>query len=33
MKDWGRADEIREELAVMGVIVEDGPEGPNWRLQ
>ena len=31
-KDWARADEIREELARMGVIVEDGPEGPTWRL-
>ena len=31
-KDWSRADEIREELSSMGVTVEDGPEGPTWRL-
>jgi len=32
-KDWPRADEIREELSAIGVIVEDGPEGPTWRLE
>ena len=26
-KDWARADEIRDELTGMGVIVEDGPNG------
>ena len=31
-KDWARADEIRDELASMGVVVEDGPDGPAWRL-
>ncbi|MED5231006.1 MAG: cysteine--tRNA ligase [Candidatus Thermoplasmatota archaeon] len=31
-KAWNRADEIRDELTSMGVIVEDGPDGPNWRL-
>jgi cysteinyl-tRNA synthetase len=31
-KDWSRADEIRDELTTMGVIVEDGPDGPTWRL-
>jgi len=31
-KDWGRADEIRDELTGMGVVVEDGPDGPTWRL-
>ena len=32
-KDWARADEIRDELASMGVIVEDGPDGPTWHLE
>jgi cysteinyl-tRNA synthetase len=31
-KDWGRADEIRDELTGMGIVVEDGPDGPTWRL-
>tara|TARA_B100000700_G_scaffold231104_1_gene255701 strand:- start:2563 stop:3951 length:1389 start_codon:yes stop_codon:yes gene_type:complete len=31
-KDWARADEIRDELTSMSVIVEDGPEGPTWHL-
>ena len=31
-KNWNRADEIRDELNSIGVIVEDGPEGPTWRL-
>ena len=31
-KDWARADEIRDEIASMGVVVEDGPDGPTWNL-
>ena len=31
-KDWNRADEIRDELTSMDVIVEDGHDGPTWRL-
>ena len=31
-KDWARADEIRDEIASMGGVVEDGPDGPTWRL-
>ena len=31
-KDWTRADEIRDEITSMGVVVEDGPDGPTWRL-
>ena len=32
-KDWVRADEIRDELAGMRVIVEDGPNGTTWRIE
>ena len=32
-KNWTRADEIRNELNSMGVIVEDSPRGPIWRLK
>ena len=30
--DWTRADEIRDELTTIGVVVEDGPDGPTWHL-
>ena len=32
-KDWSRADEIRDELSEMGVVVEDGPDGATWRIE
>jgi cysteinyl-tRNA synthetase len=32
-QDWGRADEIRDELSDMGVVVEDGPDGAKWRIE
>lgn len=32
-KDWGKADEIRDELKSMGVVVTDTPEGPSWALE
>jgi len=31
-KDWPRADQIRDELATLGVVVTDGPDGPTWDL-
>ena len=31
-KDWIRADEIREELNEMGVVVEDGDDGSRWKI-
>jgi cysteinyl-tRNA synthetase len=31
-KDWQKADEIRERLKGMGIILEDGPQGTTWRL-
>ena len=32
-KDWARADEARDALAALGVILMDGPEGTTWRMQ
>ena len=31
-KDWAKADVIRERLQVMGVVLEDGPQGTRWRF-
>lgn len=31
-RDWARADVIRDELAELGIALEDGPEGTRWRL-
>ncbi len=30
-KDWGRADEIREQLKAEGIILEDSPRGTRWH--
>ncbi|MBI4590716.1 MAG: cysteine--tRNA ligase [Candidatus Rokubacteria bacterium] len=32
-RDWGQADRLRQELARLGVIVEDGAEGTAWKLK
>lgn len=32
-KDWGRADEIRDQLSAMKVVVEDGADGSGWRIE
>jgi len=32
-KDWKTADEIREKLRRMGVILEDTPEGVKWKIR
>ena len=29
-KDWARADAIRDELAALGLLVKDGPDGSVW---
>jgi len=31
--DWARADQIREELAVMNITLEDRPEGTVWIIK
>jgi cysteinyl-tRNA synthetase len=32
-KDWARADKIRDELADMGILIEDRPEGTIWKVR
>ena len=32
-KDWERADLIRNQLNEIGVVVEDSPKGPVWKLK
>jgi cysteinyl-tRNA synthetase len=31
-KDWARADEIRDEIAARGIVLEDTPKGTRWSL-
>jgi cysteinyl-tRNA synthetase len=31
-RQWARADAIRDQLAGLGVALEDGPDGTRWRL-
>jgi cysteinyl-tRNA synthetase len=30
-RDWGRADELRDELAARGITVEDRADGTVWK--
>ena len=32
-KDFARADEIRDQLAEQGIILEDGADGTTWRRE
>jgi cysteinyl-tRNA synthetase len=32
-KDWAKADQIRQQLREMGIIIEDTPEGLKWRME
>jgi cysteinyl-tRNA synthetase len=32
-KDYDKADELRDELAELGIAVDDRPEGPVWRIE
>lgn len=32
-KNWSRADECRDELAQMGIILEDTPHGTEWKIK
>jgi hypothetical protein len=31
-KDFATSDRLRAELAALGVVVTDGPDGQTWRL-
>ncbi len=32
-KDWARADAIRQQLAELGILLEDTPQGTAWRFK
>ena len=32
-KNWERADTLRRQLSELGVVVEDQPDGPIWRME
>jgi len=32
-KDWVRADQIRDELSAMDILIEDRPEGTIWKVK
>jgi cysteinyl-tRNA synthetase len=32
-KDFSRADEIRDQLLKMNIVLEDGPDGTTWRFE
>ena len=32
-KDWAKADECRDALTAMGVVLEDNAEGTVWKVK
>ena len=32
-KDWGKADQCRDDLTAMGVVLEDTPKGTEWKIK
>ena len=31
-KDWATADQIRDELKKLGIVLEDGADAVHWKL-
>ena len=32
-KNWAEADRVRDEIARLGIVIEDTPEGTIWRKE
>ena len=32
-RDWATADQVRAEIAAMGISIQDGPSGTQWRVE
>jgi cysteinyl-tRNA synthetase len=32
-KNWQRADQIREQLASMKIVLKDRPDGTDWKIE
>ena len=32
-KDWSKADQCRDDLIAMGVVLEDTPKGTEWKIK
>ena len=32
-RNWAQSDALRDRLAELGIVVEDRPEGPTWRME
>jgi cysteinyl-tRNA synthetase len=32
-KNWEQADALRQRLSELGIVIEDRPEGPTWRVE
>jgi len=32
-RDWGRADELRDELKALGIVLKDGSDGTSWTVE
>ena len=32
-KDFKKADQIRNELSDLGILLDDGPDGTTWKIE